>query len=135
MEGITVVAAAVICRDSKILIAQRSSPLHLAGLWEFPGGKVEPGEDLKECLAREIAEELGVVITVRSQFLVTEHDYGYKNRGIVRLHSFWCTLDDGEPEPLEHIAIRWIGVQELSGFQFMPADIPIVARLQTLSDV
>ena len=128
MQPLIVVTAAIICRGGKILIAQRRSPEHLAGLWEFPGGRVEVGENLRSCLKREIAEELGIRINVGPLFLTVKHDYG--EHGSVLLHSFWCMQVSGEPAPSIHADVQWVTPEELSNYRFAPADIPIVERLQ-----
>src|ERR1051326_8002428 len=86
------VVAAIIRRNGKILITQRLKNVHLAGLWEFPGGKVEAGEALKDALVREIREELGIEVRVGDEFFRTEHDYPSKS---VRLYFFDCTVLTG----------------------------------------
>lgn len=126
MKPVTVVAAAIIRRGNTILIARRGPTGPIAGLWEFPGGKVKPGETLESCLRREIAEELGAEIAVESAFLPVEHDYG---EGSIRLRSFLCRLIRGEPRLLEHAEIRWVAPEEMRAYQFAPADAPIVRRL------
>jgi mutator protein MutT len=120
------VVAAVIRRDRKILITQRSGNVHLGGLWEFPGGKVEPGESLEAALEREIQEELGVRISVQDEFFSVEHDYPAKS---VRLHFFNCTIREGEPRPLEVADMRWVTAEELPQFEFPPADAELIAAL------
>lgn len=127
MKPVMVVTAAIIRRDNKILIAQRGPSSRLAGLWEFPGGKVEEGENLATCLAREIAEELDIDIAVENEFHTVEHDYG--EHGVIRLHSFLCNLLRGEPKPSVHAEIRWVTLEEMTKYEFAPADIPIVERL------
>ncbi len=122
------VTAAIIQKGDKILIAERGPASFLGGKWEFPGGKVEKGEEFVECLKREIREELGAIISVGEPFQSVTHDYGEK--GVIRLSSFMCRLLEGEPVASHsHSAIKWVGLDELSGFDFAPADIPIVKRL------
>jgi len=115
------VVAAVIRRDGKILITQRLDDVHLARLWEFPGGKVEAGESFEVALQREILEELGVEIRIHEEFFTTEHDYVTKS---VRLHFYVCTL-----LTLAVPDLRWIRPNELCNFEFPPADADLIARL------
>ncbi len=128
MKPVTVVTAAIIRRDNRILIAQRGPSSRLAGLWEFPGGRVESGENLENCLVREIAEELGIDIAIEGEYYVVEHDYG--KHGVIRLHSFLCRLIRGEPEPSVHAEIRWVTLEEMAEYKFAPADVSIVERLR-----
>lgn len=121
-----IVTAAIIRRGEKILIAKRGSG-SLAGKWEFPGGKVEAGERLEDCLMRELREELGIEVMVGKLFLVTAHDYGAN--GLVRLHAFLCRVIAGKPEPRYHSALEWVSPADLSHYEFAPADIPIIAAL------
>ena len=123
------VVAAVIRRDGKILITQRLDDVHLARLWEFPGGKVEAGESFEVALQREIHEELGLTIRVNDECFTVEHDYTTKS---VRLHFFNCTIVDGEPAPLAVADLRWVRPDELSKFEFPPADAGLIAKLGTL---
>src|SRR5215813_11408352 len=99
------VVAAIIRQYDRILITQRPDHAHLARLWEFPGGKVEPGESLQVALHREIHEELGIKIRVEDEFFTVEHEYPAKS---VRLHFFNCTIVEGEPQPFEVADLRWV---------------------------
>jgi 8-oxo-dGTP diphosphatase len=121
------VVAAVIRKDGKILITQRPDDVHLAKLWEFPGGKVEPGESLEGALQREIREELGVRIAVWDEFYTVEHDYPGKS---VRLHFFNCVIEEGTPEPLVVADLRWVLPVELAHFEFPPADARLIEKLR-----
>ena len=121
------VVAAVIRRDRKILITQRLGHVHLAGLWEFPGGKVEAGETLERALVREIREELGIKICVNDEFFTVDHDYPGKS---IRLHFFNCTIADGEPEALGVADLRWVAAADLSQFEFPPADSALIEKLR-----
>ena len=121
------VVAAVIRRDGRILITQRLDDVHLARLWEFPGGKVEAGESLEAALRREIQEELGIGIVVVDEFHTVEHDYPGKS---VRLHFFNCVIEQGEPVSLGVADLRWVLPAELSQFEFPPADAELIEQLR-----
>ena len=125
------VAIAVIERDGQFLITQRLPDDSFGGYWEFPGGKVDSGETLEACLAREIQEELGLTITVGQILKVVEHQY--PNRTI-RLHSFLCRILSGEPKAVECAGWRWVPPQELTSFQFPPASGQIIEALKKGSD-
>lgn len=120
-----VVTAAVVERDGRLLITQRPKGTHLEGLWEFPGGKCEPGESLAECLRRELIEELGTDAFVGDEILSTRHDYAERS---VVLHFFACTLV-GEPSPLNGQDIRWVRRDELRSLKFPPADDQLIDLL------
>jgi mutator protein MutT len=122
------VVAAIIRRAGKILITQRFDHVHLPGLWEFPGGKVEPGEKLPSALERELLEELGVKIRVEDQFFQTAHDYPAKS---VALHFFNCSILDGEPQAIDVAAWRWVRPRDLRHFEFPPADAELIEKLGT----
>lgn len=113
------VAAALIFRQSKLLIAQRPPHVHLAGLWEFPGGKRESGETFESCLRREILEELDCNIRVGEQLFHTVHDYPGKT---VDIRFYQCFLMDGEPRPIECAAVNWISVSQITDYEFPKAD-------------
>jgi 8-oxo-dGTP diphosphatase len=122
------VVAAVIRDNGKILITQRLDNVHLAGLWEFPGGKVEPGESLEVALEREIREEVGLEIRVIGEFFTVEHDYPDKS---VRLHFFNCIVLQGEARPIDVADLRWVSPGDLGNYQFPPADADLIARLRS----
>ena len=122
------VVAAVIRADSKILITRRPDHVHLAGLWEFPGGKVAAGESFDEALRREIREELGIKIRVNDEFFTVEHDYPGKS---VRLHFFNCTILEGQPAALGVADLRWVAAPDLSQFEFPPADSALIEKLRS----
>ncbi|HWR20440.1 MAG TPA: (deoxy)nucleoside triphosphate pyrophosphohydrolase [Verrucomicrobiae bacterium] len=120
------VAAGLIVRDGKILIAQRLSNAPLGGLWEFPGGKREPGESFEACLMREAMEELGLTIVVDEQVASAEHhDAGRQ----VRLRFYRCTVLAGEPSPLGCEAFCWVTPAEIAAYSFPPADLPLVYQI------
>ena len=120
------VSAALIFRRGKLLITQRHAAAHLGGLWEFPGGKCEPGETFEQCLAREIREELGVEISVGDLFEEISHRYPEKS---VRLKFFICKLLAGAPPPLDCADVKWVTKAELAGFEFPAADLQLLAKL------
>jgi mutator protein MutT len=121
------VSAALIFRDGKLLITQRQAKSHLGGLWEFPGGKREPGETFAQCIAREIHEELGVEISVGELFEEISHVYPEKS---VHLKFFICQLVRGEPQPLDCAAIRWVNKTELDDYEFPAADTQLLEKLK-----
>jgi 8-oxo-dGTP diphosphatase len=120
-----VVAAAIIEQDGRWLMARRLKGTHLEGLWEFPGGKVDPGETLEACLVRELAEELGVTGRVGPLRWTTAHDYPGKR---VELHFYDCTIA-GEPQPLLGQELRWVSASELERLPLPEADAGLVAVL------
>ena len=124
-----VIVAAAIVHDGRVLACERAAPPEVAGRWEFPGGKVEPGETDAQALARECAEELGVRVAVGSRVgpdVPLAH-----GRAVLRV--FTVTLLDGdEPRALEHTAMRWLAADELDSVPWLPADKPIVAELPGL---
>ena len=120
------VAAGLIVRDGKILIAQRRVNASLGGLWEFPGGKRKPGESFEACLRREIMEELGLTIAVLEQVSSAEHRDATCQ---VQLRFYRCTVLTGEPQPLGCEACRWITPAEISAYPFPPADLPLVHQI------
>jgi mutator protein MutT len=121
------VVAAIIRRDSHILITQRFNDVHLPGLWEFPGGKVESNESLHAALGREILEELGVKIRIDDELFTVVHDYPTKS---VRLHFFNCSVIDGDPQPVDVADMRWVCAAELDQFDFPPADAELISKLR-----
>jgi 8-oxo-dGTP diphosphatase len=122
------VAAALLFRDGSLLITQRPHGSHLAGLWEFPGGKREPGEGWKECLRRELLEELGVGTEVGPLFEEIVHPYPNKS---VHLRFYLAKLTSGEPRPLGCAAVAWVDPAGLDQYEFPSADATIVERLRT----
>jgi mutator protein MutT len=121
------VAAALVFRDGKLLITQRYSDAHLGGLWEFPGGKREPGESFEACLARELVEELGVQVEVGPLIETLEHAYPEKT---VRLQFYICEVLQGEPRPIGCAAAQWISQAQLSEYRFPAADARLIEKLQ-----
>jgi 8-oxo-dGTP diphosphatase len=109
-----------------IFAAQRSSTMSLPGMWEFPGGKIEPDESPKEALLRELEEELLCLAEIGDHIQTTEHEYEF---GVVILTTYYCTLKGDEPRLTEHSEIRWIHFTELDQLNWAPADIPAVEQV------
>ena len=122
------VAAGLIFRKGRLLITQRPVGGHLAGLWEFPGGKREPEENMSECLSRELAEELGVAVLVGNCIESLTHSYPEKT---VRLEFYLCQLTKGEPAGLDNQQLAWVTADELSEYAFPAADACLLERLKT----
>lgn len=123
----TEVVAALIRRQDRFLICQR--PPHKARglLWEFVGGKVEPGESLEAALIRECREELDITLEVQEVFTQVVHEYPDIS---IRLTLFNCRLPEGEPRLLEHIALAWITPDQISDYDFCPADREILKTIK-----
>ena len=121
------VVAAVVERGGKVLVSLRHPKGERASLWEFPGGKVEPGEGERAALARELREELGIRAQVGELYARVEHEYPDV---VVELALYRCLLREGdEPQPLQAEAVRWVARRELLGLPFCEADIPVLTRL------
>lgn len=114
--------------DGRVLACERADPPDVAGKWEFPGGKVEPGETEEQALIRECDEELAVEIKVGAR-VAGDVLLGH-GRAVLRVYA--ATLVSGEPQALEHSDLRWLGVDELDSVRWLPADAPIVAALPPL---
>lgn len=123
------VTAAIILKGNQVLIAQRAPGDKLAGKWEFPGGKVEPGETPQDCLKREIREELDVDVEVLDFF--DESIYTYES-GKIKLMAFWCRWISGDITLKVHSRIAWANHNELDSYDFAPADIPLVEKLKSV---
>lgn len=124
---IHVVAAAVIDATGRVLIAQRPRGKHLAGGWEFPGGKLEPGEERLAALARELREELGISIGTPRPLIRVRHAYPSRE---VLLDTWVVKHYSGDPRGLDGQALRWCTQDELPAAELLPADKPIVAALR-----
>jgi mutator protein MutT len=124
------VTAGLIWREGKILITKRPEGSHLAGLWEFPGGKQEAGESLEQCLEREIREELGLVIKATELLLEVDHDYGTKS---ISLHLFRCSRLTGEPRALGCAEMRWVNPQDLDQYKLPPPDVQMIPFIRNLA--
>ncbi|MCR6658618.1 MAG: 8-oxo-dGTP diphosphatase MutT [Asticcacaulis sp.] len=129
MKTILVVAAALVDSDGRVLIAQRPEGKQLAGLWEFPGGKVEPGETPETALIRELEEELGIVVkqACLAPFVFASHTYETFH---LLMPLYLIRRWEGEPEAKEHQAIKWVRPNDMSQYPMPPADDPLVAWLR-----
>lgn len=125
------VVAGVVVEAGKVLLSQRKSGTHLAGAWEFPGGKVEPDEDPRAALARELREELGIEVAVGDPVEITFHRYPTKG---VLLLFFAASRLPASPEPraLDVAAVRWAAIDELRDELFPPADVAVLAKVRAL---
>lgn len=133
MDRIDVVAAAI-SDGVRVFAAQKASG-PLQGLWEFPGGKVEPQESHRVALMREVREELSCEIAVGDHLDSTDHDYDFVR---IRLHTYWCRLLGPAPVVTEHSAGIWVELDNIANLAWAPADLEPVAlvkaRIQALSD-
>ena len=120
------VVAALIWQGDKFMICQRPENKARGLLWEFVGGKVEPGETKEQALIRECQEELAVMLSVGDMFMDVVHEYPDLT---VHLTLFNATIAEGEPQKLEHNDIQWITPSEISNYEFCPADEEILARI------
>ena len=125
----TDVVAALIWEDDRFLACQRPANKARALLWEFVGGKVEPGETPEEALIRECREELDITVAPRDVFLTVVHEYPDLT---VKLTLFNASIAAGTPKALEHNDIRWITVAEIDALEFCPADEEILKKLKQL---
>ena len=126
------VTAAILQQDQRILLTRRPDGSRHAGLWEFPGGKLDPGESPQQGLAREIREELGIEVEVGEVFDVVYYRYDW---GAVLLLAYRCRLRAGQIRNLEVAEHRWVAPAELSSYPILPADLPLIERLQRPGEV
>lgn len=135
MSDKILVVAAVIVDDllhpTKMLAARRKQPAQIAGRWEFPGGKAEPGETDQEALHREVSEELGVQVALGAQVRSAEvADWPITERHIMRL--WFAQITAGEPQPLvEHDALQWVSPAEFAALDWLDGDVAIVEHLRS----
>jgi 8-oxo-dGTP diphosphatase len=126
-----VVAAALIRPDGTVLVQQRPTGKQLAGLWEFPGGKIEMGESPEAALVRELREELGIEVAVEALSPVTFASEALSRRHLV-LMLYAVRTWQGDPQALEASALQWVTMDEMAALPMPPADVPLVAALQVL---
>jgi 8-oxo-dGTP diphosphatase len=125
----TIVAAAVVIESGRVLLTRRAEGQHLAGLWEFPGGKLEQGESPEQALVRECREECGIEIKVAEILDVTFHRYPETD---VLLLFYRCSLVSGEVRHLQVADHAWVAPKELDRYELPPADVRVIARIQSL---
>ena len=127
MPSPLLVSAAVIIRAGQVLLTLRPEGRQQAGFWEFPGGKIVPGETPAQALVREIREELGVDIEVGRIYATVYHRYAW---GPVLIRAYCCRITRGVPQNLEVADQRWVSPENLDDLPLLPADLPIIRRLQ-----
>ncbi|MBN2034386.1 MAG: (deoxy)nucleoside triphosphate pyrophosphohydrolase [Deltaproteobacteria bacterium] len=123
------VTAGLIWRDGRLLITKRPRGSHLAGYWEFPGGKQEVGESLEECIEREMMEELGMKVKAAKHLLLLDHEYDEKS---ISLHLFECSHLGGEPQPIGCDDMTWVKPHDLGLYKLPPPDfrmIPFIRKI------
>ncbi len=121
-------AAGLVARGGRLLVTQRPPGTHLAGFWEFPGGKREAGESFEACLARELREEVGIEVAVGEEARRVRHVYPERT---VEVRFFRCRVVAGEARPLQVAALAWVAPADLGAYPFPPADEEVVAWLAT----
>jgi 8-oxo-dGTP diphosphatase len=124
---IHVVAGALFDERRRVLIAQRPAGKHMAGGWEFPGGKVEPGEETLAALKRELHEELGIEVHDATPLIAYEHEYPHRR---VLLDLWVVSRYSGEPQPLDAPALQWAAIDDLERIGLLEADLPMIAALR-----
>jgi 8-oxo-dGTP diphosphatase len=129
-KHIHVAAGVILNAQREVLLALRPRDKHQGGLWEFPGGKVEAGETVRQALARELLEEINLTVLETSHLLVVDHDYGDKQ---VKLEVLLVTQHSGIAEGREGQDITWVQIDQLHSYAFPEANAPIVKALQELS--
>ena len=120
------VAAGIIKRNGKYLAARRAQGKHMAGKWEFPGGKIEPGETPEQCLVRELKEEFQIEVSVGPHVADSIFDYGNK---VICLMGYLVVHLHGQFSLQDHDQIAWLSVDEMFEYDFSPADIPLIQAL------
>ncbi len=125
------VSAGIVIEDGRVLLSRRKAGGHLAGAWEFPGGKVEAGEDPRDALVRELREELGIDVTVGDIVECTFHHYADAQKSVLLLF-FTATRRAGSPAPsaLDVAEIRWAAPADLRDEEFPPADVAVLAKVR-----
>jgi 8-oxo-dGTP diphosphatase len=128
---ILVVAVALVDPDGRVLIAQRPDGKSMAGLWEFPGGKVEPGELPEAALIRELSEELGITVKAAclAPFTFASHTYDAFH---LLMPLYICRRWDGTPTSRHHAALKWVRPKDMGGYPMPAADVPLIPMLRDL---
>lgn len=124
------VAAGIIKKNGKYLAARRGAGKHMAGKWEFPGGKIEPGETPEQCLIRELKEEFSIEVAVGEHVGNSVYDYGSK---VICLMGYLVSHVQGAFSLQDHDQILWLTVDEMLNYDFAPADIPLIEALKAHS--
>ncbi|WP_094605821.1 Putative 8-oxo-dGTP diphosphatase 2 [Sporomusa silvacetica DSM 10669] len=125
------VVAGIIKKNNKLLIARRTFPPELKGKWEFPGGKIEKNETPQEGLEREIFEELNMRVYAGENFMSVRHEH---SRGPINLLFYWAEWIEGDPILTDHDMVAWVDIDELNQYDFAPADVVVVTKLQLISE-
>lgn len=125
--SVHVVAGALFDSAGRVLIAQRPAGKHMAGGWEFPGGKVEPGEEPRAGLVRELREELGIEVHEAAPLIAYEHQYPHRR---VLLDLWVVTRYSGEPQPLDAPVLQWAAIEDLEKIGLLAADLPMIPALR-----
>ena len=128
MKLVTVVACALVDADRRVLIAQRPEGKPMAGLWEFPGGKIENGETPEQAVIRELEEELGISTNKACLAPFAFASFAYETFHLL-MPLFVCRKWSGNPRPTEHAAVKWVRPQRLREYPMPPADEPLIAHL------
>ncbi|HKQ09756.1 MAG TPA: (deoxy)nucleoside triphosphate pyrophosphohydrolase [Rhizomicrobium sp.] len=128
---ILVVAAALVDADGRVLIAQRPEGKSMAGLWEFPGGKIEGGECPEDALIRELGEELGIAVKQACLAPFTFASHSYPNFHLL-MPLYVCRRWDGIPQPRHHAALKWVRPKDMKDYPMPAADLPLIPMLRDL---
>ena len=128
---ILVVAAALVDADGRVLIAQRPEGKSMAGLWEFPGGKIEANESPEQALIRELGEELGIAVKEACLAPFTFASHSYPNFHLL-MPLYVCRRWDGIPQPRHHAALKWVRPNDMKDYPMPAADLPLIPMLRDL---
>ena len=123
-----VAACALVDADRRVLLSQRPQGKSLAGLWEFPGGKVEPGENPEDALVRELAEELGISVKPACLAPLTFASHAYEGFHLL-MPLYVCRRFEGQPKPLEGQTLKWVRPKDMRDYPMPPADAPLIPFL------
>ncbi|BAC88810.1 8-oxo-dGTP diphosphatase MutT [Gloeobacter violaceus] len=121
------IAIGIVCFAGKVLIDRRPVDAALGGLWEFPGGKILPGETPEACVAREVLEEVGLTVTVGELLAILEHDY---SDFFVRIRAYLCHSESDAARAIACDAVEWVEPRELDGYTFPVANAPLIPLIQ-----
>lgn len=127
MDTVRVVGAVIVDEPKGLVLCAQRGRGSLEGMWEFPGGKIEPGETPRQALQREIREELHCDVTVGPRVTCTTHTYDF---GTIELTTFLCALGDAQPELTEHQAVKWEDAEGIGALDWAPADRPAVTLVR-----